>query len=562
MSFAGWNQEAGSRTPAPAARPKSRGGLLALSAAGAFALIWLSRRLFPDAHHLPTDFAGRLHALAPSFAAFAAGLFCVFSVAFLYRDWEAGASARRAASTGEAPPARAKLSKTARALLLIAYVVAGSVMMSIPYIAILWPAKARAIGLIGVVGFAAIVVIGILLRHYGQTTHIARGVDEVGRAREPWKISTPVLVASGFALMVAGTFALHFAARRYAPVHAHTIVTVGIALMACALGVFIESLKGQKTPAAQSTGGLTINGEAVAVTEDAAMRAARQRKTRKQIAVFVFEGLVALLLASHAPNWVKQAVLIGHVVVIGLAVMALRRLRFWIYTVGHAGEFDRALRLNRLAMQIPGYGDSLEGPILFNAGRYAEALAFLKPLAFDGAGNPRFGSTDFYTYCLALNNVGKPDQAEKLLDSAVHAVPQADAFKVALASCLLTQEKDADRACTLLEEATATPQRREWSYGQRADNARRTARYAWALAGAGRSRQATEKIQQALAEGANLQPADRAGVLYFVGEAWRMLGDTSEARNAFNQAMEIRPDGVTALSARKGLAKLPKQWSE
>jgi hypothetical protein len=40
-----------------------------------------------------------------------------------------------------------------------------------------------------------------------------------------------------------------------------------------------------------------------------------------------------------------------------------------------------------------------------------------------------------------------------------------------------------------------------------------------------------------------------------------MLGDTSEARNAFNQAMEIRPDGVTALSARKGLAKLPKQWS-
>jgi tetratricopeptide (TPR) repeat protein len=269
---------------------------------------------------------------------------------------------------------------------------------------------------------------------------------------------------------------------------------------------------------------------------------------------------VVLVLASHAPRWARELVIYGQFGLLYLVAFALRRLRLWIYTVAHRGEFDRAMRLNRLAMQIPGYGGSLEGPLLFNAGKYSEALAFLKPLAFDGRGNPRFKSTDFYTYCLALNNAGKPADAEKLLDAAIRELPQADVLKVALASCLLTQEKDADRACSLLEEAMAAPHSRMPGYQKSADEARRTARYAWALASAGRSQQANEKIQQAMTEGADLQPADRAGVLYFVGEAWRMLGHVTEARNAFNEVMRISPEGVTALSARKGLAKLSPSW--
>lgn len=566
MSFAGWNQntqnlKGQTQNPPERRERKSRGGLLALSAAGMFALMWLSRRLFPDVHHLPPDFNGRLHAIGPSFAVFAAALFCTFATAFLYKDWETAVAAKKAEESGEAPPARAKLSKRTTALLRAAYVLTGSVMVSVPYIFALWPAHARMIGLAGALGFAAVVVAGILAGHHGQTTHIDRGIDEVGRQREPWKISTPLLVALALGLSIAATFGIHFAAKRIAPAHERTIFSIGVGLLACAFGFLLEVLRHQK-PAAQPAGVLTVNGMSVPAinAEDAATRAASRRKTRKKAAVWIFETIVVLILASPIPAWAKTAVFYGHLGLIFVGVLALRRLRFWIYTVGHRGEFDRALRLNRMAMQIPGYGDSLEGPILFNAGRYREARVFLKPTAFDAKGQPRLKSVELYTYALALENDGQTEEAEKLLQAAVNASPQSDALKVALATCLLAEEKEADRACKLLEEAMAAPMARMPSYAKRADDARRTARYAWALASSGRCDEATAKIQQALKEGAGLKDADLAGVHYFVAEAWRMLGNTTEARNAFNEAIRIRPDGVTALSARKGLAKLTNKW--
>jgi hypothetical protein len=137
MSFAGWNQdtqklEAQSQNPLQKAKPRNRGPLLALSATGMFALLWLSRRTFPDRHHLPPDFNGRLHALAPSFAVFAAALFCTFTTIILWKGWESASAARRAAENGEASSARTNLSKRARLYFVAAYVLAGSAMMCIP----------------------------------------------------------------------------------------------------------------------------------------------------------------------------------------------------------------------------------------------------------------------------------------------------------------------------------------------------------------------------------------------------------------------------------------------
>jgi len=130
-----------------------------------------------------------------------------------------------------------------------------------------------------------------------------------------------------------------------------------------------------------------------------------------------------------------------------------------------------------------------------------------------------------------------------------------DAMRVALATCLLAQNKEPERACKLLEQTQGTTQG-----VPRADLARRIGRYAWALGACNRRPEAEAKIQEALAKAQGLPDADVAGVHYFVGEAWRALGETTKAREAFQEAVTLRPDGVTALSVEKALAKMDGTW--
>jgi tetratricopeptide (TPR) repeat protein len=143
-----------------------------------------------------------------------------------------------------------------------------------------------------------------------------------------------------------------------------------------------------------------------------------------------------------------------------------------------------------------------------------------------------------------------------LLEAAAQASPNPGPLQVALATCLLSQNKDPQRACSLLETAMAGTQRDASTYMGRADQARRIARYAWALAAAGRRNEAQAKIDEALATGNDLRPEDAAGVQYFVGEAWRALDDKAKAQAAYDQAIALRPDGVIAMSVSKSLAKM------
>jgi len=255
----------------------------------------------------------------------------------------------------------------------------------------------------------------------------------------------------------------------------------------------------------------------------------------------------------------KRLLLRAATAVVPLYFWVLQSMKKRIYQIGHKGGYEKALRMDRFWGALPFYGTSLRGVILFNAGRYHEALAYLRPLAFDGGGRPRLKSQELYIYALALVNDNRPGEAEPLLEAAISAVPSPASMKVALATCLLTQEKEPDRAVRLMEEAMSAPRRD--GEGNRADYARRVARYAWALAASRRSQEAQARIDEALQAARSLRPEDAAGVQYFVGEAWREMGEDAKARAAFDEATRLQPTGVTALSVQKALAKMGNRWA-
>jgi tetratricopeptide (TPR) repeat protein len=177
-------------------------------------------------------------------------------------------------------------------------------------------------------------------------------------------------------------------------------------------------------------------------------------------------------------------------------------------------------------------------------------------LAFDAKGQPRLTSLELYTYALALGNDGQEAEAQKLLEAAVQVPQRTWGLHVALATCLLSQKKDAKRACELMEQALANEQEPASALGSRADHQRRLGRYAWALAACGRRQEAELRIKEAHEGAASLNDPDVAGVQYFAGEAWRAMGEWGKARAAFQEALRLSPDGSVATSVQKALAKM------
>jgi tetratricopeptide (TPR) repeat protein len=287
--------------------------------------------------------------------------------------------------------------------------------------------------------------------------------------------------------------------------------------------------------------------------------AMRRRKMWNKVAFWSYFTFIALAMISPLSSTEKTIVFVSSVALLLIYAKVLSRVRLWIYFVGKRGEFDRALRLNCQFAWIPGYGDSLEGPILFNAGRYREAQSFLEPLAYDAKGEPRLTSLEFYTYALALNNDGREAEAEKLLEAAVQVPQRTKGIHVALASCLLSQKKDPERACGLMEQALAATDLQSTSYGRDSDRMTRIALYAWALAACGRRPEAEARMQEALAGAASLKDAERAGVLYFAGEAWRAMGEWRKARATFQEALMLSPEGPAATGSQKALKRMREE---
>jgi hypothetical protein len=509
-----------------------------------------------DTHHLPPDFAGRFHQIAPSLAVFLAGMFCLFWAVILYKGWEQRIEARKAAREGKKASTQPNVSQQTRILWRAGFFAVWTALMGFRYINILWPTRSWEIEKYSFFVLGSIVIAGMLLQHKGQKVQVARRDDEFGRKREPIALSSVSIVAATIVLAAAAGWAVYKAAKMLAPSHERAIFTIGIAIIAAAFGFVFEMLKKNRQD--------QDSGNVQAVTADAEAKNISRRKTRNIAALVAFEAVILGVLSISMRPGIKEAVFYGQFALLFVGAVVITQLKRKVYFLSRSGQHDRALRLNRLLLKIPGYGNSLEGIILFNAGQYSEARVFLKPLAFNSNGKPKLASTDLYCYAIAMENDGHVQEAEELLKAAVDANPNEgthkNALKVALATCLLEQEKEAARACTLLEQAMATPEDSGFSYGRRADHAHRIARYAWALASAGRRADAERKIQEALDASRGMKGYDLAGTQYFIGEAWRMLGDRAKARSAFEEALRLCPQGVIALSVKKAQAKLNDGW--
>jgi tetratricopeptide (TPR) repeat protein len=222
------------------------------------------------------------------------------------------------------------------------------------------------------------------------------------------------------------------------------------------------------------------------------------------------------------------------------------------------GRFDQALRLNRRLRWIPGYGGSLDGWILLEAGRYSEAQAATRPRAFDKHGNPRLANWQFLYYAMALSHQGKGAEAQELLEAALQLKPKIGRFHLGLADCLLEQGKEPETVCALLEQVQANWQEESDSSGRRAKQALREARHAWALACCAGRVEAILHMLQASAGSATFISRDQAWLRYFAGETWRALGDTEKARAAFEEANALHPYGQVGQRSLKRLSETGK----
>jgi tetratricopeptide (TPR) repeat protein len=521
---------------------------LALSILGCAFFLWLAHRTdFNAIHPLPT-FAERLRQVQTPLIEFLVGM--------LFLSWALFVISARKQLKAEALQANSaapeienkKLSKRVRWMLFAVYMLAATFLMGGEFNRFLWPSHDRAIAFLSLAVIGLFGIVGPVIKQRGQKTRISLPADEGYVKREPLVISTPALVVIVLVAGAAAVFGIHYAAKNYYPAYASKILIIGTVIVSSVVFFLVSILqRPDEDESSRCAARLDKDGNET--------REGFRRRMRRTTFYVLYSSALLLVLISPLRSQIKTAIFYGQFLALFPVAYLVLRVKRWIYQVGHSGNFERALRLDRKWSLLPFYGESLQGMILFNAGRYSEAREFLKPLAFDAQGKPRLASTELYAYALALENDGHEQEAQELLEAAVPVSKKPEAMQVALATCLLAQDKETDRACKLLEQAQASTRGL-----LRADLARRIARYAWALGACKRRQEAELKIQEALAKGAGLGNADLAGVHYFVGEAWRALGDMANARAAFQEAVRLAPDGVTALSVRKALAKMGGTW--
>jgi hypothetical protein len=519
-----------------------------IAVAGGVASFWLASR--QNVHNLPPlpTLKERFWLVAPTLFEGAAGIFFVIWILLLIREYKNRSAQKWAANSHQDVDATHRKREIVKWTFLAVYIVVASLHFSADTIRYLWPSCPHWIEQSSRGSFDLLTLAGVFFEVIFGKQKKSAPKPEAGNTatEESWisgrQIKLIVFLLAGIAFLV---YVDKQAAMRW-PLHVHSILGVSAVLFTGALLMFAQMSRDSddRTP--------SINSMARDPRVD--NESDRGRKLRRNAAIWIYGTIFALVMVSPLRPEIKRYIFYGQflaLIVVGALVL---RVKHWVYQLGHGGEFDRALRIDRRLSVLPFYGSPLAGSILFNAGRYSEALVYLKPLAFDGYGQPRLTSTALYTYALALVNSEHEAEAQELLEVAVRVRENPETMKVALATCLLTQNKEPERACSLLEQAFATS-----GMVSRADRARRTGRYAYALAACARRKDAEARIQEAFSQAVGLKPSDQAGVHYFVGEAWRSLGETNKARAEFDQAVALAPDGVAALSAKKALAKM---WAQ
>jgi hypothetical protein len=537
-------------------QPQSNWGFrFILAIAGVIASFWLASR--QNAHKLPAlpTFHERFWQVAPTLLAGAVGILFLIWLGLLLREAGVRSTPKLISSTTAAEATKKKRWTNVKWVLFVLFILATVPSLGGEYIKYLWPsypewithAARPAFDLLGVLGALA----ASTRRRRNQCTQPGTGF---GEEKGPWLDDRQKTFIAVALIGFAAVFLIHHAARNLPPSSVQRITMISALVVAAILVALLQTSRKPEQSAPHSE----IQQKSLVAGEGGM----RRRKWPGKVITWVIVTIIMAVMISPVRREIKTAVFFAPIGILIVWGVALTKLRRWTYGLARQGEFDRAIQMDRRLARIPGYGTPLEGPILFNAGRYPEARAVVKPFAFDEQGQPRLTSTELYTYALALENDGLEAEAQKLLEAAVQVPQRTAGFHVALATCLLSQKKDANRACELMEQALAAGDQQVSSYGRNSDHAMRLGRYAWALAACGRRQEAEARLQEAFAGSAALKDRDLAGVQYFAGEAWRALGEWKKAWAAFDEALRLSPDGSAATSTRKALAKMRTEAAE
>lgn len=515
----------------------------------AVASFWLASR--QNVHKLPPlpTFHERFGLVAPTLFEGAAGILFAIWLVLLIREAGARSTPKLIPGESAAETTRKKRWTAFKWVTFVVFVLATIAAFGGNYFSYLWPSYPAWISRSAHPIFDAIALLGFFVESYDrrkkQSPQQGTGY---GTERVPWlddrQKAFILFTVVGIALL-AGIFQT---VRNRPPSSVKQIMMISLLVMGAIQVTMLRAFRKSGQNSAQSD----IQGRSLVAGESKS----RQPKWLTKAIVWVVLTAIMVAIASPLRREIKATAVLVPVGLLLVWSFTLSKLKRSTYALARQGDFDRAIQLDRRYSRIPGYGTPLEGPILFNAGRYPEARAFVKPFAFDEQGQPRLTSTELYTYALALENDGQEAEAQKLLEASV-AVPQRTAvFHVALATCLLNQKKDPARACQLIEQAFASADLQTSNHGRTSDHLMRLARYAWALAASGRRQEAEAKLREAFAGSAALKKRDLAGLQYFAGEAWRSLSEWKKARAAFDEALKLSPDGSSATSAKKALAKM------
>lgn len=283
-------------------------------------------------------------------------------------------------------------------------------------------------------------------------------------------------------------------------------------------------------------------------------------------------GSFALLLAVYfthmlLSDWfgpshnglVRSLYWIAPLAAILLYPLPIMRMKRKAIEAAMLGDYERALRTSKTWLRSNPYGRPFRGWILLTAGRYSEAEADLKEAAFDGKGMPRLTNLNLYYYAAALMNQGKNEEAQELLEPAIRVPQKLTLFHFLLADCLLSQNKEPNRARELVAHVIADLRTDRQRNAMRGLIAQCVAIDAWALAVIGRREEAERKLEDAFAESASFSNHELAGLMHLKGVVWGALGNPEKAREAFRKALELFPYGSIAVLARKRLTELGEE---
>lgn len=292
-------------------------------------------------------------------------------------------------------------------------------------------------------------------------------------------------------------------------------------------------------------------------------------KILSSVLLLSFSGWIVNALLS---NWLGRTpssgslrwmILIALAVVILLIPLPIMRMKRKAVALVAQGDYDGALRISRVWLRSKVYGRPFQGWIMLQAGRSVEALELLRDSAFDQKGKPLLTTLHLYFYALTLMNEERYSEAQPLLEAAVQVRQKLqESFRFSLAECLLSQNKEANRAFELAEQLVANRNRNSSSIRERFFMAQCASLRAWALASSGRREEAQASLDRDLLDSNSFGKEDLAGLLFLRGQTWKALDDRKAACEAYKQALVLFPFGINAVLARNALVRLGENDDE